>query len=159
LPKPRSDVAGVRRTWTISTISVILPICSGKIRFRTTDTQLIYAAYANASLYALRSASHKLLNYAQNAREYLDFRYQGLTVAFEALELNIARLEEDMALQTRQRVVSDEVKHEVEEALNATADFMGAQKTALHQAIGEVFSAQHILDLAGIDRQNLTVTS
>lgn len=54
--------------------------------------KLIYAAYANASLYALRSASHKLLNYAQNAREYLDFRYQGLTVAFEALELNIARL-------------------------------------------------------------------
>ena len=93
--------------------------------------KLIYAAYANASLYALRSASHKLLNYAQNAREYLDFRYQGLTVAFEALELNIARLEEDMALlQTRQRVVSDEVKHEVEEALNATADFMGSQNRA-----------------------------
>lgn len=32
--------------------------------------KLIYAAYANASLFALRSASHKLLNYAQNAREY-----------------------------------------------------------------------------------------
>ncbi|CAM7889898.1 MULTISPECIES: clamp-binding protein CrfC [Enterobacter] len=95
--------------------------------------KLIHAAYANASLYALRSASHKLLNYAQNAREYLDFRYQGLTVAFEALELNIARLEE---------------------ALSATADFMGGQKAALNQAIGEVFSAQHILDVAGIDRQN-----
>lgn len=118
--------------------------------------KLIYAAYANASLYALRSASHKLLNYAQNAREYLDFRYQGLTVAFEALELNIARLEEDMVLlQTRQRVVSDEVKHEVEEALNATADFMGAQKTALHQAIDQVFSTHRILDSAGNERQNL----
>lgn len=118
--------------------------------------KLIYAAYANASLYALRSASHKLLNYAQNAREYLDFRYQGLTVAFEALELNIARLEEDMALlQTRQRVVSDEVKHEVEEALNATADFMGSQKTALHQAIDQVFSTLPILDSAGTERQQL----
>ena len=118
--------------------------------------KLIYAAYANASLYALRSASHKLLNYAQNAREYLDFRYQGLTVAFEALELNIARLEEDMALlQTRQRVVSDEVKHEVEEALNATADFMGSQKTALHQAIDQVFSTHPILDSAGTERQQL----
>jgi hypothetical protein len=53
-------------------------------------------------------------------------------VAFEALELNIARLEEDMALlQTRQSVVSDEVKHEVEEALNATADFMEQQKPRL----------------------------
>ncbi|MCK6934219.1 clamp-binding protein CrfC [Enterobacter roggenkampii] len=118
--------------------------------------KLIYAAYANASLYALRSASHKLLNYAQNAREYLDFRYQGLKVAFEALELNIARLEEDMALlQTRQRVVSDEVKHEVEEALNATADFMGSQKTALHQAIDKVFSTPPILDSAGTERQQL----
>ncbi|EPO6592366.1 clamp-binding protein CrfC [Enterobacter roggenkampii] len=118
--------------------------------------KLIYAAYANASLYALRSASHKLLDYAQNAREYLDFRYQGLTVAFEALELNIARLEEDMALlQTRQRVVSDEVKHEVEEALNATADFMGSQKTALHQAIDQVFSTLPILDSAGTERQQL----
>ena len=118
--------------------------------------KLIYAAYANASLYALRSASHKLLNYAQNAREYLDFRYQGLTVAFEALELNIACLEEDMALlQTRQCVVSDEVKHEVEEALSATADFIGSQKTALHHEIDLVFSTHPILDLPGTDRQNL----
>lgn len=128
----------------------------GDSLFEQPIRKLIYAAYANASLYALRSASHKLLNYAQNAREYLDFRYQGLTVAFEALELNIARLEEDMALlQTRQRVVSDEVKHEVEEALNATADFMGSQKTALHQAIDQVFSTHPILDSAGTERQQL----
>ena len=118
--------------------------------------KLIYAAYANASLFALRSASHKLLNYAQNAREYLDFRHQGLTVAFDELELNIARLEEDMAmLQTRQNVVSDEVKHEVEEALNATDEFMNRQKGALQQAIGHVFSHHNLLDLAGIDPLSL----
>lgn len=34
---------------------------------------LLHAAYANASLYALRSAAHKLLNYAQQAREYRIF--------------------------------------------------------------------------------------
>src|SRR5690606_34236428 len=113
--------------------------------------KLIYAAYANASLFALRSASHKLLNYAQNAREYLDFRYQGLTVAFEELELNITRLEDDMAmLQTRQSVVSDEVTHEVEEALNATDEFMARQKTSLQQAIGHLFSRHNMLDLAGL---------
>ena len=39
-------------------------------------------------------------------------------------------------------------------ALNATADFCWEPKTALQRAIGEVFSAQHIPDLAGIDRQN-----
>ncbi len=40
--------------------------------------KLLHAAHANASLFALRSASHKLLNYTQSAREYLDFRYQGI---------------------------------------------------------------------------------
>jgi hypothetical protein len=77
-------------------------------------------------------------------------------VAFEALELNITRLEEDMALlQMRQRVVSDEVKHEVGQALSATDDFMALQKSALKQAIGHVFSRHNILDLAGIDPLNL----
>lgn len=114
--------------------------------------KLIYAAYANASLFALRSASHKLLNYAQNAREYLDFRYQGLTVAFDELELNIARLEDDMAmLQTRQNVVSDEVAHEVEQTLTATDAFMAQQNRSLRQAIGDVFSRQALLNVAGVD--------
>lgn len=114
--------------------------------------KLIYAAYANASLFALRSASHKLLNYAQNAREYLDFRYQGLTVAFDELERNIVRLEDDMAmLETRQRAVSDEVAHEVEQALLSTGEFISRQHSALHQAIVPVFSREHILALAGVD--------
>lgn len=118
--------------------------------------KLIYAAYANASLFALRSASHKLLNYAQNAREYLDFRHQGLTVAFDELELNIARLEEDMTmLRQRQSVVSDEVQHEVEEALNATDAFLLRQKGELHQALGDIFSRPSILDLAGREPSSL----
>ncbi|HHG8783669.1 clamp-binding protein CrfC [Enterobacter hormaechei] len=118
--------------------------------------KLIYAAYANASLFALRSASHKLLNYAQNAREYLDFRHQGLTVAFDELELNIARLEEDMTmLRQRQSVVSDEVQHEVEEALNATDAFLLRQKGELHQALGDIFSRPFILDLAGREPSSL----
>ena len=114
--------------------------------------KLIYAAYANASLYALRSASHKLLNYAQNAREYLDFRHQGLTVAFDQLQLNISRLEEDMALlQNRQESVSDEVRHEVEEALCAAEGFINGQKGKIQQAIAQVFSSDNMLDLAGYD--------
>lgn len=117
--------------------------------------KLIYAAYANASLFALRSASHKLLNYAQNAREYLDFRYQGLTVAFDELQRNIVRLEDDMAmLQTRQRAVSDEVAHEVEQALLSTGEFIAHQRSALHQAIGPIFSRPHILTLAGVNPLN-----
>lgn len=122
--------------------------------------KLIYAAYANASLYALRSASHKLLNYAQNAREYLDFRYQGLTVAFDELQVNITRLEEDMALlQMRQEVVSDEVGHEVEQALDAANAFISQQKSQIQQAIGHIFNSDNILDLAGIQRMSLRNSS
>lgn len=58
--------------------------------------KVIHAAYANASLYALRSASHKLLNYAQSVHEYLEFRAHGLTVAYDELRLNITHIEEDM---------------------------------------------------------------
>jgi len=112
--------------------------------------KLIYAAYANASLYALRSASHKLLNYVQNAREYLDFRYQGLTVAFDQLQLNISRLEEDMALlQNRQALVSDEVRHEVEQALGAAETFISEQKYELHQAIDQIFSSDALRQQVG----------
>lgn len=61
--------------------------------------------------------------------ENTDFRHQGLTVAFDELERNIKRPEEDMAmLRQRQSVVSDEVQHEVEEALNAADTFLLSQK-------------------------------
>lgn len=102
--------------------------------------KLLHAAHANASLYALRSASHKLLNYAQSAREYLDFRYQGLTVALEKLEQNIARLEEDTRLlHACQEQVSDEVNHEVEDALAAADLFINAEQTTIISEIDHYF--------------------
>ncbi|CAI8936906.1 clamp-binding protein CrfC [Kosakonia quasisacchari] len=101
---------------------------------------LLHAAHANASLYALRSASHKLLNYTQSAREYLDFRYQGLTVAYEKLEQNISRLEEDMALlRSCQEGVSDEIEHEVEEALAAAEIYIHGQQFEITEAIDAWF--------------------
>lgn len=103
--------------------------------------KLLHAAHANASLYALRSASHKLLNYAQSAREYLDFRYQGLTVALDTLEQNIARLEEDTRLlKTCQEQVSDEVGHEVDEALHAVELFLNSEQATITKAIDSYFS-------------------
>lgn len=102
--------------------------------------KLLHAAHANASLYALRSASHKLLNYTQSAREYLDFRYQGLTVAYEQLEHNITRLEEDMTLlRTSQESVSDEIEHEVEEALAAAEIFIHGQQFEIVEALDAWF--------------------
>lgn len=93
---------------------------------------VIYAAYANASLYALRSASHKLLNYAQSAHEYLEFRYHGLTVACDKLQLNIDHIEEDMQqIRVGREQVSDEVKHEVDLALEATTAFLNQQQAEI----------------------------
>ncbi len=90
---------------------------------------MIHAANANASLYALRSAAHKLLNYAQQAREYLDFRAHGLNLDFRAHGLNVAceqlrqnihQVEESLQiLQLNQAQVSGEIKHEIELALTS----------------------------------------
>ena len=68
--------AALGRRWRTAdrTILTIYSPCGGSAvgdsLFEQPIRKLIYAAYANASLFALRSASHKLLNYAQNAREY-----------------------------------------------------------------------------------------
>lgn len=118
--------------------------------------KLLHAAHANASLYALRSASHKLLNYTQSAREYLDFRYQGLTVAYEQLEQNITRLEEDMTLlRTSQASVSDEIEHEVEEALAAAEIFIHGQQFEIVEAIDAWFHDGQMMEALGDGKADL----
>lgn len=106
---------------------------------------LLHAAHANASLFALRSASHKLLNYAQDAREYIEFRYQALTVAADSLESNIGRLEEDIAwFNARQKVASDEIGHEVQQALDGAEQFILEQKMAVLRVIDASFSNDNL---------------
>lgn len=117
---------------------------------------LLHAAHANASLYALRSASHKLLNYSQSAREYLEFRYQGLTIAYEKLQLNIVRLEEDMTqMQVRQESVMDEIHHEVEEAIGAAEAFIERQKNDILHAFDGYFSDDKLATLAVLNRAEM----
>ncbi|QOV64449.1 clamp-binding protein CrfC [Kosakonia pseudosacchari] len=117
---------------------------------------LLHAAHANASLYALRSASHKLLNYTQSAREYLDFRYQGLTVAYEKLEQNISRLEEDMALlRSCQEGVSDEIEHEVEEALAAAEIYIHGQQFEIVEAIDAWFHDGQLMTMVSESHADL----
>lgn len=114
---------------------------------------LLHAAHANASLYALRSASHKLLNYSQSAREYLEFRYQGLTIAYEKLQFNIVRLEEDMTqMQARQESVMDEIHHEVEEAIGAAEAFIERQQNDILHAFDSYFSEAKLATLASLNR-------
>lgn len=117
---------------------------------------LLHAAHANASLYALRSASHKLLNYSQSAREYLEFRYQGLTIAFEKLQFNIVRLEEDMVqMQVRQDSVMDEVDHEVEQALGAAETFIGQQQHDILHAFDGYFGDDMLSAMAGSNQADV----
>ncbi|HGE5638995.1 TPA: clamp-binding protein CrfC [Escherichia coli] len=99
-----------------------------------------HAAYANASLYALRSAAHKLLNYAQQAREYLDFRAHGLNVACEQLRQNIHQVEESLQLlQLNQAQVSGEIKHEIELALTSANHFLRQQQDAVNAQLAALF--------------------
>ncbi|AMO50950.1 Hypothetical protein AKI40_4575 [Enterobacter sp. FY-07] len=122
--------------------------------------KLLHAAHANASLFALRSASHKLLNYTQSAREYLDFRYQGLTVAYEELEHNITRLEEDMALlRTSQERVRDEIAHEVEEALAAAETFLHGQQFEIVEAIDAWFHEGKLVRIARDSKADLRLNA
>lgn len=117
---------------------------------------LLHAAHANASLYALRSASHKLLNYSQSAREYLEFRYQGLTIAYEKLQFNIVRLEEDMTqIQVRQESVMGEIHHEVEEAIGAAESFIDRQQSDILQAFDNYFSDDKLATLAALNRAEM----
>ncbi|HGY3718387.1 TPA: clamp-binding protein CrfC [Citrobacter gillenii] len=110
---------------------------------------VIHAAYANASLYALRSASHKLLNYAQSAHEYLEFRYHGLTVASDKLQLNIGHIEDDMQqIQVGQEQVSDEVQHEVDLALEATTVFLNQQQAEILCSINTLFEKENVLRMS-----------
>ncbi len=112
---------------------------------------LLHAAHANASLYALRSASHKLLNYAQSAREYLEFRHQGLTVTFEELQRSITLLEEDMAqLRLKHEDVRDEINHEVEQLLATVTDFVGRQQRETRREIEESFRPVRLLSLGSL---------
>ncbi|WP_024562262.1 clamp-binding protein CrfC [Franconibacter helveticus 513] len=101
---------------------------------------LLHAAHANASLYALRSASHKLLNYAQSAEEYLGFRCQGLEIKSEQLQENITQLEGDIArLQHCQEGVRDEVQHEVKLALQTGAECIAGHEKQIQHAISAYF--------------------
>ncbi|WHP31048.1 clamp-binding protein CrfC [Trabulsiella odontotermitis] len=112
--------------------------------------KLLHAAHTHASLFALRSASHKLLNYATQARDYLDFRHQGMTVAFDQLQHNIVGLEESMAqFEARKHGVTEEVHHEVIEALSAVEGFIAEQQANALQNVTRWFAEENLRRLSG----------
>ncbi len=92
------------------------------------------------SLYALRSAAHKLLNYAQQAREYPDFRAHGLNVALNnCSKISIRSKKVLQLLQLNQAQVSGEIKHEIELALTSTNHFLRQQQDAVNAQLAALF--------------------
>lgn len=101
---------------------------------------ILRAAHDNASMYALRAATQKLLSYAQGAEEYLNFRCQGLLVANEKLQSTIGLLEDDMALlQSIQQDASRIIRADVEAAVDSIADFIQRYEKRITADINDYF--------------------
>ncbi len=101
---------------------------------------LLHAAYANASLYALRSAAHKTVELRAAGAGIPDFRAHGLNVACEQLQQNIHQVEESLQLlQLNQAQVSGEIKHEIELALTSTNHFLRQQQDAVNAQLAALF--------------------
>lgn len=101
---------------------------------------ILHAAHANASMYALRAATQKLLNYAQGAEEYLSFRCQGLQVANERLQHNIGQLEDDIALlKSIQHSVSRDINRDVLRAVESISGFISRHETIIAASISGYF--------------------
>ncbi|NIY49565.1 clamp-binding protein CrfC [Cedecea colo] len=101
---------------------------------------ILHAAHANASMYTLRAAAQKLLNYAQGAEEYLSFRCQGLQVANEKLQSNIRLLEDDLSLlQSSQQDISRIIRNDVEKAVSDIAEFINRYEKRIKADIDDYF--------------------
>lgn len=110
---------------------------------------LLHAAYANASLFALRSASHKILNYAQTRRDSLNFRERALSVATEQLQQHIAQLEDDLQLlKVNQMQVNDEINHEIVLALAAADHYLQQRQSDILRQFVALFNRKNVHDKA-----------
>ena len=95
------------------------------------------AAWVATLIFALCTP---VILYAQQAREYLDFRAHGLNVACEQLRQNIHQIEESLQLlQLNQAQVSGEIKHEIELALTSANHFLRQQQDALKVQLAALF--------------------
>ena len=101
---------------------------------------VLHAAHANASMYALRSACQKLLNYTQGAEDYLNFRSQGLRIASQQLQQNIAALEDDMSLAaSSQKAANVVAQSNMKLAVEAMSDFIRRYEQQINDNIQDYF--------------------
>lgn len=101
---------------------------------------ILHAAHANASQYALLSACQKLLDYAQDTESYLQFRSQGLQVTNDRLQQKIATLEQDiLLLQKTRQTLGLNIQHQITTALTTINDVINHIEAQLHDSMNSYF--------------------
>ncbi|MBS0849862.1 dynamin family protein [Citrobacter sp. JGM124] len=101
---------------------------------------ILHTAHANAAYYALLSACNKLLDYAEEAESYLQFRSQGLHVTLDRLQQNIASLEKDMLLlQETELELKVNIRQKISAELDVVNDSIQHIETQLHSAMNDYF--------------------
>jgi len=101
---------------------------------------ILHTAHANATQYALLSACHKLLDYAQDTERYLQFRSQGLQVTNEDLQQKIAHLEQDaLLLQNTLQELDLNIQQKITTTLAIINDSIDSIEFHLHHAMNDYF--------------------
>ena len=101
---------------------------------------ILHTAHANAAQYALLSACHKLIDYAQDAERYLQFRSQGLQVTNDSLQQKITHLEQDVLLMQN---IHQELDLTIQQKTTATLTIINNSinhiESQLHDALNDYF--------------------
>lgn len=110
---------------------------------------ILHTAHANAAQYALLSACNKLINYAEDTQDYLEFRSRGLQVKDDDLQQQISFLEQDiLLLQNTRQKLDLAIQQKITEALamiNNRIEHIGSQ---LHDAMNDYFREGLLADIS-----------
>lgn len=120
---------------------------------------ILHAAHANAAQYTLLTACNKLLEHAEDAKSYLQFRSQALRLTQERLQQNIANLEQDILLlqEAEQRLRLD-IQQKIATTLDTVNDSVQRIATRLHSALNDYFRDGRLPDEKAHPSQRLIST-
>lgn len=116
-------------------------------KFALPIKRVLYKAHENASLYALGSASQKLLDYAQNMRNHLSARCKKLQITHQSLHENITHLEQELPLlQNVLQEIEQHTQNKLDDALLTNRALVQRFGESLYQKIGNYFREGFIRD-------------
>ena len=117
---------------------------------------ILHSAHANAAQYALLSACHKLIDYAQDTERYLQFRSLGLQVTNDSLQQKIMHLEQDiLLLQNTRQELDFTIQQKTTEALEIINNRINHIESQLHDAMNDYFREGMIVG----DRSDISLST